>query len=160
MPQPKKAARFGGSPSHHNMILANLATELIRHGRVTTTLAKARNVQPLAERRVADLERQDDAAREETVELQAQAAEVAVVHLGLAHRPPGVDPRARNRARPRRAPRRSRRHRPRIAFQGRTHQAAQFGSIRFAQRVEVTGRQRLQFAHGIQPAIEEMPTMS
>ncbi len=52
MPQPKKAARFGGNPAHHNMILANLATELIRHGRVRTTLAKARNVQPLAEKMI------------------------------------------------------------------------------------------------------------
>jgi large subunit ribosomal protein L17 len=52
MPQPKKAARFGGDPAHHNMILANLATELIRHGRVTTTLAKARTVQPLADRMI------------------------------------------------------------------------------------------------------------
>jgi large subunit ribosomal protein L17 len=52
MPQPKKAARFGGAPAHHNRILANLTTELIRHGRIRTTFAKAKTVQPLAERMI------------------------------------------------------------------------------------------------------------
>lgn len=59
MPQPKKAARFGGSPAHHSMILANLATELFRHGRVRTTLAKAKTVQPVAERMVTFAKRGD-----------------------------------------------------------------------------------------------------
>ena len=67
MPQPKKAARFGGSPSHHNMILANLATELIRHGRVRTTLAKARNVQPLAEKMITFAKRGDIHARRQVL---------------------------------------------------------------------------------------------
>jgi large subunit ribosomal protein L17 len=52
MPQPKKGPRYGGSPSHHNMMMANLATELIRHGRITTTLSKAKTVQPLAEKMI------------------------------------------------------------------------------------------------------------
>lgn len=67
MPQPKKAARFGGSPSHHNMILANLATELIRHGRVRTTVAKARNVQPLAEKMITFGKRGDIHARRQVL---------------------------------------------------------------------------------------------
>ncbi len=67
MPQPKKAGRFGGSPSHHNMILANLATELIRHGRVTTTVAKARNVQPLAEKMITFGKRGDIHARRQVL---------------------------------------------------------------------------------------------
>lgn len=67
MPQPKKAARFGGSPSHHNMILANLATELIRHGRVKTTVAKARNVQPLAEKMITFGKRGDIHARRQVL---------------------------------------------------------------------------------------------
>jgi len=67
MPQPKKAARFGGSPAHHNMILANLATELIRHGRITTTLAKARNVQPLADKMITFGKRGDVHARRQVL---------------------------------------------------------------------------------------------
>jgi large subunit ribosomal protein L17 len=67
MPQPKKAARFGGSPSHHNMIMANLTTELIRHGRVRTTLAKARTVQPLAEKMITFAKRGDIHARRQVL---------------------------------------------------------------------------------------------
>nr|MBA2530333.1 50S ribosomal protein L17 [Euzebyales bacterium]MBA3621493.1 50S ribosomal protein L17 [Euzebyales bacterium] len=67
MPQPKKAARFGGAPAHHNMILANLATELIRHGRITTTLAKAKNAQPLAERMITYGKRGDLHARRQVL---------------------------------------------------------------------------------------------
>ncbi|SFT58561.1 large subunit ribosomal protein L17 [Actinopolyspora lacussalsi subsp. righensis] len=50
MPSPTKGPRLGGSPSHQRLILANLATALFEHGRITTTEAKAKRVQPLAER--------------------------------------------------------------------------------------------------------------
>lgn len=52
MPKPKKGPRFGGSPAHHKQLVGNLATELIRHGRIRTTKAKAKHVQPLAERMI------------------------------------------------------------------------------------------------------------
>lgn len=67
MPQPKKATRFGGSASHHNMILANLATELFRHGRIRTTHAKARTVQPLAEHMITFAKRGDVHARRQVL---------------------------------------------------------------------------------------------
>lgn len=50
MPSPTKGPRLGGSPSHQRLILANLATALFEHGRITTTETKAKRVQPLAER--------------------------------------------------------------------------------------------------------------
>ena len=50
MPQPTKGARLGGSPAHQRLILANLATSLFQHGRITTTEAKARRLRPYAER--------------------------------------------------------------------------------------------------------------
>ena len=50
MPKPTKGPRFGGSPAHQRIILANLASQLFEHGRITTTEAKAKRVQPLAER--------------------------------------------------------------------------------------------------------------
>ncbi len=50
MPTPKKGARFGGSPAHQKLILANLATALFEHGRITTTEAKARALRPHAEK--------------------------------------------------------------------------------------------------------------
>jgi large subunit ribosomal protein L17 len=67
MPQPKKAGRFGGTAAHHNMMMANLATELFRHGRIRTTHAKAKTVQPLAEKMVTFAKRGDLAARREVL---------------------------------------------------------------------------------------------
>lgn len=52
MPRPRKGARLGGSPSHERKILANLTTDLIVHGKVTTTLPRAKAVRPLAEKMI------------------------------------------------------------------------------------------------------------
>jgi large subunit ribosomal protein L17 len=59
MPQPTKGPRFGGSPAHQRIILANLATQLFQHGKITTTEAKAKRVQPLAERLISKAKRGD-----------------------------------------------------------------------------------------------------
>ena len=59
MPKPTKGPRFGGSPAHQRIILANLASQLFEHGRITTTEAKAKRVQPLAERLIAKAKRGD-----------------------------------------------------------------------------------------------------
>lgn len=50
MPKPTKGARFGGSSSHQQALLANLATSLFEHGRITTTEPKARALRPYAEK--------------------------------------------------------------------------------------------------------------
>jgi large subunit ribosomal protein L17 len=50
MPQPTKGPRLGGSPAHQRLILANLATSLFEHSKITTTEAKARRLRPYAER--------------------------------------------------------------------------------------------------------------
>ena len=50
MPTPTKGRRLGGGPSHERLMLANLATALFEHGRITTTEAKAKRLRPLAER--------------------------------------------------------------------------------------------------------------
>ncbi|WP_262850517.1 50S ribosomal protein L17 [Mumia quercus] len=49
MPTPTKGPRFGGSPAHQRLILANLAQSLFEHGRITTTEAKAKRLRPYAE---------------------------------------------------------------------------------------------------------------
>jgi large subunit ribosomal protein L17 len=59
MPKPTKGPRFGGSPAHQRIILANLATQLFQHGKITTTEAKAKRVQPLAERLISKAKRGD-----------------------------------------------------------------------------------------------------
>src|SRR5438034_445300 len=48
MPTPTKGPRLGGSPAHQRHILANLATALFEHGKITTTEAKARRLRPVA----------------------------------------------------------------------------------------------------------------
>jgi len=59
MPKPTKGARLGGSPAHERLILANLATALFEHGRVTTTEAKARRVRPFAEKLITKAKKGD-----------------------------------------------------------------------------------------------------
>ena len=52
MPKPTKGARLGGSASHQKAILANLATALFEHKRITTTESKAKRLRPYAEKLV------------------------------------------------------------------------------------------------------------
>ena len=59
MPTPKKGARLGGSPAHQRLIVANLATALFEHGRITTTEAKARVLRPVAEKLITKAKRGD-----------------------------------------------------------------------------------------------------
>ena len=42
MPTPTKGPRLGGGPAHERLMLANLATSLFEHDRITTTEAKAK----------------------------------------------------------------------------------------------------------------------
>lgn len=59
MPTPTKGARLGGSPAHERLMLANLATSLFTHGRITTTQAKAKKLRPYAERLISKAKRGD-----------------------------------------------------------------------------------------------------
>lgn len=59
MPKPTKGPRLGGSPSHQRLILANLATQLFEHGRITTTEAKARALRPHAEKLITKAKKGD-----------------------------------------------------------------------------------------------------
>src|SRR2546429_9458229 len=59
MPTPTKGPRLGGSPAHERLMLANLATSLFRHGRITTTEVKAKRLRPLAEQLITKAKRGD-----------------------------------------------------------------------------------------------------
>jgi large subunit ribosomal protein L17 len=63
MPTPTKGARLGGGPAHERLMLANLATALFEHGKITTTEAKAKRLRPLAERLITFAKRGDLHAR-------------------------------------------------------------------------------------------------
>ncbi|MQA63538.1 MAG: 50S ribosomal protein L17 [Actinophytocola sp.] len=59
MPTPTKGPRLGGSPAHERLMLANLATSLFEHGKITTTETKAKRVRPLAEKLITKAKRGD-----------------------------------------------------------------------------------------------------
>jgi large subunit ribosomal protein L17 len=63
MPTPTKGARMGGSPAHQKHMLANLATSLFEHGKITTTEARARRLRPYAEKLITLAKRGDSHAR-------------------------------------------------------------------------------------------------
>ena len=50
MPAPRKGPRFGGSPSHQKLMMANMAAHLFASEGMVTTEAKAKALKPVAER--------------------------------------------------------------------------------------------------------------
>jgi large subunit ribosomal protein L17 len=67
MPTPTKGPRLGGGPAHERLMLANLATSLFEHDRITTTEAKAKRLRPLAERLITFAKRGDLHARRQVM---------------------------------------------------------------------------------------------
>jgi large subunit ribosomal protein L17 len=58
---------MGGSPAHQKHILANLATSLFEHGKITTTEARARRLRPYAEKLITFAKRGDMHARRQVL---------------------------------------------------------------------------------------------
>ena len=77
MPTPTKGPRLGGGPAHERLILANLATALFEHGGITTTVAKAKRLRPLAEKLVTSAKKGDLAARRRVLQV---VRDKSVVH--------------------------------------------------------------------------------
>src|SRR5579875_665570 len=91
MPTPTKGPRLGGGPAHERLMLANLATALFEHGRITTTEAKAKRLRPLAERLVTFAKRGDIHARRQVLTV---VRDKGVVHTLFAE----IGPRFAERA--------------------------------------------------------------
>jgi len=90
MPSPAKGARLGGGPAHERLMLANLATALFEHGKITTTEAKAKRLRPLAERLITFAKRGDLHARRRVMTV---VRDKSVVHELFAE----IGPRYENR---------------------------------------------------------------
>ena len=90
MPTPTKGPRLGGGPAHERLMLANLATALFEHGRITTTEAKAKRLRPLAERLITKAKRGDLHARRRVMTV---IRDKGVVHTLFAE----IGPRYENR---------------------------------------------------------------
>lgn len=63
MPTPKRGPRLGGGPAHQKQMMANLASDLIRHGRIKTTETKAKTLRPYAEKLITKAKAGDLHAR-------------------------------------------------------------------------------------------------
>lgn len=59
MPTPKKGARLGGSAAHQRLMIANLCKDLVRNRSVTTTLSRAKTVQPYMEKLISKAKKGD-----------------------------------------------------------------------------------------------------
>lgn len=59
----RKGRSLGRDSAHRKALYANLTGELVEHGRITTTLAKAKEVRPVAEKMVTLGKRGDLHAR-------------------------------------------------------------------------------------------------
>ena len=81
MPTPTKGRRLGGSSAHQKHMLANLATALFEHGKITTTEARARRLRPLAERLITYAKRGDLHARRQVLTV---VTDKSVVHTLFA----------------------------------------------------------------------------
>jgi large subunit ribosomal protein L17 len=77
MPTPTKGPRMGGSPAHERLMLANLATALLEHGRITTTEAKAKRLRPYVEKLITFGKRGDLHARRQVLKV---VRDKSVVH--------------------------------------------------------------------------------
>src|SRR3954447_4308907 len=84
MPSPKKGARLGGSPAHQRHIIANLATALFEHGRITTTEAKARVLRPHAEKLITKAKNGDIHNRREVLKTITDKGVVHVLFTEIA----------------------------------------------------------------------------
>src|ERR1700752_4037646 len=84
----KRTAKLGRTGGHRNAMLANLVCSLIKHRRVTTTLAKAKAARSVAEKMVT----------------LGKSGTVHDRRLAAARRPPTCHPRMGGRP-PRRRPR-------------------------------------------------------
>jgi large subunit ribosomal protein L17 len=86
MPTPTKGRRLGGSPAHQRHMMANLATALFEHGKITTTEARARRLRPVAERLITFAKRGDLHARRQVL---TTVTDKNVVHTLFAEIGPG-----------------------------------------------------------------------
>jgi large subunit ribosomal protein L17 len=90
VPTPTKGPRLGGSPAHERLMLANLATALFEHGRITTSETKAKRLRPYAEKLITFGKRGDLHARRQVMKV---IRDKSVVHALFAE----IGPRYENR---------------------------------------------------------------
>jgi large subunit ribosomal protein L17 len=86
MPTPKRGPRLGSGPAHQKQLLANLARDLFRHGRITTTEAKAKALRPYAEKLITKAKQDDLPARRQVLSVLHDRDVVAYLFEDVAPR--------------------------------------------------------------------------
>lgn len=84
MAAPTKGPRLGGGPAHERLLLRNMATSLIKHGKITTTETKAKRLRPLAERLVTFAKRGDLHARRRVLTMITDKSVVHTLFTDIA----------------------------------------------------------------------------
>ena len=84
MPTPKKGPRLGGSAAHQRHMIANLATALFEHGKITTTETRARTLRPVAEKLITKAKRGDLHNRREVLKTITNKSVVHVLFTEIA----------------------------------------------------------------------------
>ncbi len=84
MPKPTKGPRLGGGPAHERLLLANLATALFTHQRITTTETKAKRLRPYAERLITFAKRGDLHARRRVMRVITDKTAVHLLFTEIA----------------------------------------------------------------------------
>ncbi len=86
MPTPKRGPRLGSGPAHQKLMLAGLASDLFRHGRIRTTQAKAKELRPYAERLITKAKQGDLHARRQVLAKLTDRDVVAYLFEDIAPR--------------------------------------------------------------------------
>ena len=82
----KRGRKLGRDSAHRKALYANLTAELIQHGRIRTTLAKAKEVRPVAEQMITLGKRGDLHARRQAVAFLRQKPVVKSLFEDVAPR--------------------------------------------------------------------------
>jgi large subunit ribosomal protein L17 len=82
----RKVRRFGRSSAHRQAMFANMAAALIKHEQIRTTLPKAKELRPIAERLITLGKRGDLHARRQAIAAIGDETQVAKLFDELAKR--------------------------------------------------------------------------
>jgi large subunit ribosomal protein L17 len=82
----KRGRKLGRDSAHRKALYANLTAELIQHGRIRTTVAKAKEVRPIAEQMITLGKRGDLHARRQAVAFLRQKPVVKSLFDDIAPR--------------------------------------------------------------------------
>jgi large subunit ribosomal protein L17 len=80
----KKGRKLSREASHRNLMLGTMAAQLIHHGRIKTTIAKAKELQRVADRVVNTAKKDDVHARRQVVKVVKDKSAVRTLFEDVA----------------------------------------------------------------------------